>query len=208
MPSQADPSTCIAGVTFKNPILVSSSEFAGSPTLLGKLVKSSAGGVATKTFTSLPRNRIRVRPYQFPLGAFGRGYKESGCLYSLAAPHVEDMDHALDHVREMSNACHEASLRLIASFFEDPADMLSRLKGTGRIEGKSSGTTGGPRNPLGQAPMKRPARSSPALTFKAVADGSRPGIQAVRSLAKRRGRHDLRLRILHQDLSPGHPGGS
>lgn len=128
MSFEPDTSTRIAGVIFKSPLLVSSSELAFAPSLLDTLLKTAAGGVVTKTFTSLPRNRIRVRPYQFPLDAFGRGYKEAGCLYSLAAPHVEDITRSLDHVRQMAKRCHQASAKLIASFFEDPADPASWVK--------------------------------------------------------------------------------
>lgn len=128
MSFEPDTSTRIAGVIFKSPLLVSSSELAFAPPLLDNLLETAAGGVVTKTFTSLPENRIRVRPYQFPLNAFGRGYKEAGCLYSLAAPHVENMARSVDHVREMVKRCHQASVKLIASFFEDPTDLDSWLE--------------------------------------------------------------------------------
>jgi dihydroorotate dehydrogenase/NAD-dependent dihydropyrimidine dehydrogenase PreA subunit len=132
---EPDPSTRLAGLNFRNPILVSSSEFALSPSLLKNLGKIPIGGIVTKTFTSLPQNRIRVRPYQFPLNAFGKGYKESGGLYSLAAPHVEDMESAIRRVRGMATSCHDASLKLIASFFEDPADLGSWARHASDFEG-------------------------------------------------------------------------
>lgn len=125
MSFEPNTSTSIAGVAFKSPLLVSSSEVTSAPSLLENLVNRNIGGVVTKTFTSLPQNRIRVRPYQFPLNAFGKGYKDAGCLYSLAAPHVEDMEKSVEHVREMVTVCHHASLRLIVSFFEDPDDIPS-----------------------------------------------------------------------------------
>ena len=59
----------MAGVAFKTPILVSSSEWASSPPLLEQLIQKPIGGIVTKTFTTRPEHRIRVRPYQFPLGA-------------------------------------------------------------------------------------------------------------------------------------------
>jgi len=111
----------VAGLTFRSPILVSSSEFAFGPSQCKSLLHSPIGGIITKTFTTDPKNRIRLRPYQFPLNRFGRGY--GGTLFSLAAPHVEDTERVLHHVLQMAKMCHDASLVLIASYFEDPEDI-------------------------------------------------------------------------------------
>jgi len=110
----------MAGVTFKSPILVASSECTSSLTMLQNLTDKHIGGIVTKTFTTPAESRIRVRPYQFPLNKFGKAYQEGGCLYSLAAPHVEDSQTIRAHVLQMSEHCKKRSLVLIVSFFEDP----------------------------------------------------------------------------------------
>jgi len=113
----------MAGVTFKTPILVSSSECASSQPLLEQLIQSPIGGIVTKTFTTRPEHRIRVRPYQFPLNAFGKAYREGKCLYSLAAPHVEDMDRVMEQIPHMADICRHSSVKLIVSYFEDPSEV-------------------------------------------------------------------------------------
>jgi dihydroorotate dehydrogenase (NAD+) catalytic subunit len=118
-----DTSVHMAGVTFKTPVLVSSSEYTSSPPLFERLIQRPIGGIVTKTFTSLPGHRIRVRPYQFPLNAFGKGYREGKCLFSLAAPHVEDMDRVMEQIPSISNICRHASVKLIVSYFEDPSEV-------------------------------------------------------------------------------------
>lgn len=117
-----DTSVRMAGVTFKTPVLVSSSECTSSLPLFENLIQRSIGGIVTKTFTSLPEHRIRVRPYQFPLNVFGKGYREGKCFYSLAAPHVEDMDRVMEQIPHMSTICRHASVKLIVSYFEEPSE--------------------------------------------------------------------------------------
>jgi dihydroorotate dehydrogenase/ferredoxin len=118
----------IAGVTFKSPILVSSSECASSLPLLEQLTQRNIGGIVTKTVTTRPENRVRVRPYQFPLSAFGKAYRNGKCLYSLAAPHVEEMDHVIEQIPLMASTCHDLSVRLVVSYFEDPSDVSLWVK--------------------------------------------------------------------------------
>lgn len=116
-----DTSVAVAGLRFKSPVLVSSSEWAFNISQCENLLHRPIGGIITKTFTSNPSHRIRLRPYQFPLKVFGNGY--GGALFSLAAPHVEDMERVFVHILHMAEACHDASLVLIASYFEDPGDI-------------------------------------------------------------------------------------
>ena len=123
MPNELDLSAGIAGLKFKSPILVSSSELTSNLSLLKDLAHRNIGGIVTKTFTTLPENRIRVRPYQFPLNVFGKGYREGRCLYSLAAPHVEDMSRVIKLVSQMAKICRDSSLILIVSYFEDPSNV-------------------------------------------------------------------------------------
>lgn len=78
------------------------------------------GAVVTKTFTSSPEHKVRVRPYHFPLQRLGRGYRDGDGLYSMAAPHVEPLDPWLDKVRKMARMCAAEDIVLVASFFEDP----------------------------------------------------------------------------------------
>ena len=122
MLNNPDLKTDNAGLKLKSPILVSSSELTSDLSLLEKLSSTNIGGIVTKTFTTPSENRIRVRPYQFPLNGFGKGYRESGCLYSLATPHVEDATHVLKLVSKMAEICRKASLALVVSYFEDPAN--------------------------------------------------------------------------------------
>ena len=123
MPNDLDLSAKIAGLKFKSPILISSSELTSNLSLLKDLAYRNIGGIVTKTFTTPSEHRIRVRPYQFPLNVFGKGYREGRCLYSLAAPHVEDMASVIKLVSQMAKICRDSSLILIVSYFEDPADI-------------------------------------------------------------------------------------
>ena len=119
----ADLSVEMAGLRFKSPILVASSECGSNVSILRHLTDKKIGGIVTKTFTSAPDFRIRVRPYQFPLNKFGAAYAQGGCLYSLAAPHVEDSQKVQTHVSQMAAHCRAASIVLIVSFFEDPRNV-------------------------------------------------------------------------------------
>ncbi len=123
MAGDADLAVEMAGLRFKSPILVASSECGSNLSMLKHLTDRNIGGIVTKTFTSPPEFRVRVRPYQFPLNKFGKAYEEGGCLYSLAAPHVEDDAAVKVHVSQMAGHCKSSSLILIVSFFEDPQNV-------------------------------------------------------------------------------------
>ena len=149
MTGTVDLSVEMAGLSFKSPLVVASSECGSSVSMLRYLTERKIGGIVTKTFTSPPGFRIRLRPYQFPLNKFGKAYAEGGCLYSLAAPHVEDSHTVETHVSRMAAHCRKSSIVLIVSFFEDPqnhfekchaldpqekADRLDQLEELARIE--------------------------------------------------------------------------
>jgi dihydroorotate dehydrogenase/NAD-dependent dihydropyrimidine dehydrogenase PreA subunit len=123
MDRDIDLSIRLAGLTFKSPIVVSSSECAASLSLIENLADKNIGAIVTKTYTSPPAFRIRVRPYQFPLNKFGKAYSTGGCLFSLAAPHPEDSQAVRKHVSQMADLCKQSDVKLIASFFEDPSDV-------------------------------------------------------------------------------------
>ncbi len=123
-----DMTVQVAGLTFKNPIVVASSECAANLSVLKNWTNRNIGGIVTKTYTSPPEFRIRVRPYQFPLNKFGKAYTQGGCLFSLAAPHVEDREAVKTHVSQMARHCKASSVVLVASFFEDPPILKSREK--------------------------------------------------------------------------------
>ena len=123
MAKDMDLSIRLAGITFKSPIVVASSECAANLTLIENLVDKKIGAIVTKTYTSPEAFRIRVRPYQFPLHKFGKSYSEGGCLFSLAAPHPEDSQVVKKHVSQIADLCKQSDIKLIASFFEDPVDV-------------------------------------------------------------------------------------
>jgi len=123
MPKDLDLSAEIAGLKFKSPILVSSSELTSDLSISKDLAHRNIGGIVTKTFTTSSEYRVRVRPYQFPLNAFGKDYREGKCLYSLAAPHVEDMVNVVKLISQMVKICRESTMKLVVSYFEDPADV-------------------------------------------------------------------------------------
>ncbi len=123
MQKKTNLATQLLGLNFKSPLLVSSSECTANDSLVEKLITRNIGGIVTKTYTSLPENRIRVRPYQFPLNRFGAAYARGGCLFSLAAPHVEDPEAVNQHLAKMALFCRQSSVVLIASFFENPQDL-------------------------------------------------------------------------------------
>ena len=128
MNNDIDVSVQLAGLKFKSPVIVSSSECGSDLSQVKILTKMNVGGIVTKTFTTPGEFRIRVRPYQFPLNKFGRGFKEGGSLYSLAAPHVEERDQILDKVSMMAGICRKYSVVLIVSFFEDPTNISNWVK--------------------------------------------------------------------------------
>jgi len=117
---KADLSGTVAGVRFRSPVLVASSECTADLEMVRRLCDGPVGGLVTKTFTSNPAHKVRVRPYQFPLNVLGDGYREGGALCSMAAPHVEDLDGWSERVSRMAELCRAASVVLVASFFEEP----------------------------------------------------------------------------------------
>ena len=124
-----DLSVQVAGVRFKNPILPGASELVFNGESARKIAEAGVGGIVTKTFTSPSEYRIRLRPYQFPLGRLNSTLKEAGSLYSLASPHVEDMDVVIaKNIPEIAEVCRQKSLPLIASFYERPDEVDSWKK--------------------------------------------------------------------------------
>lgn len=121
-----DLSVTVAGITFRSPVLPAASELVFDGKSAERLAGTGVGGVVTKTFTTSPEFRIRLRPYQFPLGPVDPALKKSGSFYSLASPHVEDMDVVVSrNVPDMSKVCKKAGIPLIVSFYEKPADLRS-----------------------------------------------------------------------------------
>ena len=78
-----DLSVTVAGITFRNPVLPAASELVFDEKSAERLADTGVGGIVTKTFTSSPEFRIRLRPYQFPLGHMDPALKKSGTLFSL-----------------------------------------------------------------------------------------------------------------------------
>lgn len=115
-----DLSTVVAGVRFRSPLVVSSSECTADLDSVRRLCEGPVGALVTKTFTSNPAHKVRVRPYQFPLHVFGKGFREGKALYSLAAPHVEGLDAWSNKVTRMADLCRGTGVVLMASFFEEP----------------------------------------------------------------------------------------
>ncbi len=121
-----DLSVEIAGVTFKTPVLPGASELVFDGESAKMVAEAGVGGIVTKTFTSPPDYRIRLRPYQFPLAPFHAAFKGSGSFYSLAAPHVEDMDVVMEkNIPEMAQVCKAKGIPLIVSFYEKPGEIGS-----------------------------------------------------------------------------------
>ena len=79
MPDDLDLSAEIAGLKFKSPILVSSSVSTSDVSISKDLVHRNIGGIVTTPFHTSSVYRVRVRPYQFPLNAHGKDYREGKC---------------------------------------------------------------------------------------------------------------------------------
>ncbi len=119
----------VAGITFRSPVLPAASELVFDVNSAERVAGTGVGGIVTKTFTTSPEFRIRIRPYQFPLAHVDAALKKSGSLYSLASPHVENMDVVVrKNVPDMSQVCKKAGIPLIVSFYEKPADLGSWKK--------------------------------------------------------------------------------
>ena len=116
----------LAGVFFKNPVLSAASELVFDGPSAERMVKAGVGGIVTKTFTTSPEFRIRLRPYQFPLARFDPALKKSGSFYSLASPHVQEMNLVMgENIPEMAHICKDNKIPLIVSFYERPHDLTS-----------------------------------------------------------------------------------
>jgi dihydroorotate dehydrogenase subfamily 1 len=116
-----DLSTKVAGVEFKNPVLPGASELVFNGESAERVAETGVGGIVTKTFTSNPDYRVRLRPYQFPLARFNKALKGAGSFYSLAAPHVEEIDVVMErNIPEMAQVCKEKGIPLIVSYYERP----------------------------------------------------------------------------------------
>ena len=116
----------VAGLTFKSSVLSAASELVFDGNSAERVARSGVGGIVTKTFTSAPEFRIRLRPYQFPLAHFDPALKKSGSLYSLASPHVEDIDVVMrKNIPEIAQVCKKNEIPLIVSFYEKPDGLSS-----------------------------------------------------------------------------------
>jgi len=118
----------VAGMTFKNPVLPAASELVFNGESAKRVADSGVGGIVTKTFTSSPEFRIRVRPYQFPLSRFHPAFRKSGSFYSLASPHVEEMNIVMEkNIPEIARVCQTKGIPFIVSFYEKP-DEITKWK--------------------------------------------------------------------------------
>jgi len=116
----------VAGISFSSPVLPAASELVFDGESAERVAGTGVGGIVTKTFTTSPEFRIRLRPYQFPLTTADPSLKKSGSLFSLASPHVEEMDVVLrKNVPDISQVCKKAGIPLIVSFYERSADLRS-----------------------------------------------------------------------------------
>jgi len=119
----------VAGVTFRNPVLPAASELVFDGATAKRIAESGVGGIVTKTFTSSPEFRVRLRPYQFPLARFDTAFRKSGSFYSLASPHVEEMDVVMEkNIPEIAQVCKAKGIPLIVSFYEKPNEMAAWKK--------------------------------------------------------------------------------
>ncbi len=126
MIADLDVKVKVAGLTFRNPVLPAASELVIDGQSTKKIINAGVGGVVTKTFTTDPEFRIRLRPYQFPLNHFDPAFKKSGSFYSLASPHVQEMNLVMEkNVPEIAHICNENKIPLIVSFYENPHDLTS-----------------------------------------------------------------------------------
>jgi len=133
--SDLDLGITVAGIEFRSPMVAASSECTADTEMVRRLCEGPVGAIVTKTFTSNALHKIRVRPYQFPLSFLGKGFSDGHALYSLAAPHVEDLKAWSQKVSVMAKACRAASVVLIASFFEDPGEHVSWAETARALEG-------------------------------------------------------------------------
>jgi dihydropyrimidine dehydrogenase (NAD+) subunit PreA len=126
---QIDLKVKVAGVMFKNPVLPAASELVFDGPSAKKIAESGVGGIVTKTFTSAPEFRVRVRPYQFPLARFDSAFKQSGSFYSLASPHVEEIDVVMEkNIPEIAQVCSTRGIPFVVSFYEKPNDIVAWKK--------------------------------------------------------------------------------
>ncbi len=126
----------VGEVTFRNPVIAAASELVFNGESARRVADAGVGGIVTKTFTTHPELRVRLRPYQFPLSRFNPAFKESGSFYSLASPHVEEMNIVMEkNVPEMAEVCRKKGIPLIVSFYEKPDEIRNWKKVAKGFEG-------------------------------------------------------------------------
>jgi dihydroorotate dehydrogenase subfamily 1 len=114
----------VGGVAFKNPVIPAASELVFDGESAKRMVDFGVGGIVTKSFTTHPELRVRLRPYQFPLSRLNPAFRESGSFYSLASPHVEEMPLVMEkNVPEIAEVCKKKGIPLIVSFYEKPEEI-------------------------------------------------------------------------------------
>ncbi len=126
--------TRFLGFALRNPIISASSEVNLDKDLVISIIKAGVGGVVLKTWTSEQAFKIRVRPYQFPLGRINEAYKASGSFLSLSAPDIRSVEEYLSQLPQVVEICKGNGVLLIASFYERPKQIGKWVENARRLK--------------------------------------------------------------------------
>jgi len=132
---KVDLSVEVAGVKFKNPVIVGASDMTYDLRGIRRCAESGAGGLIIKTLSTQPLPRTRTCPYLMSLERFGKGLDTGSFVgseaYSTKIPETWLKEVGLEAVK----VCHDAGVTFIASMAiqlgDDKQDLVDLAK---RIE--------------------------------------------------------------------------
>jgi len=110
----ADLTCKMAGIDFKNPIIVASCDFGGDVDICARTVKMGPGGLITKTIHKIPGIHTWPRPCHYSLRSFGKELNDTWVCSQMFSqiPYEQWID---DQLPKMVKVCKEHDVRLIGN---------------------------------------------------------------------------------------------
>ena len=125
---KVDLSVEIAGVRFKNPVVVGASDLTCDVRGIRQCAEAGAGGIVMKTLSTQAYSRTKTLPFHFSLEHFGKGY-QTGAKCSTEGYCRDTPETWLKEVGpEAVRVCHDSGVIFIASIaFQVGDDMQAIL---------------------------------------------------------------------------------
>ena len=122
-----DLSVEVAGVKFKNPVIVGASDLTSDATAIRKCIEGGAGGIVMKGLSVQQYSRTRPLPYYISLERFGRGYQTGNWSspegYNYYPPEVWLKEFGPEAVK----VCHDAGVPFIGQISIQVGDDMQAL---------------------------------------------------------------------------------